>query len=110
MSWPLGPLGPTQFDNRPFCAVVMRASTLPVPCLLYCCGEPPIRPPACPCLLPLRPRWFMKPMHTNPQDAVQIHQDVRSKKSIGVHCCTFYLTTGTHTHHFALEVFQQGAD
>lgn len=44
----------------------------------------------------------MRPMHTNPSDALQIHQDVRSKKSIGVHCCTFYLTTGkrgkaTHT-------------
>jgi hypothetical protein len=37
----------------------------------------------------------MQPQHTNPADAVQIHQDVRSKKSIGIHCCTFNLTTGT---------------
>lgn len=36
----------------------------------------------------------MQPQHTNPADAVQIHQDVRSKKSIGIHCCTFNLTTG----------------
>jgi hypothetical protein len=42
-----------------------------------------------------RPRWFMQPQHTNPSDAVLIHQEVRSKKSIGVHCCTFNLTTGT---------------
>lgn len=37
----------------------------------------------------------MEPMHTNPSDAVAIHQEVRSKKSIGIHCCTFALTTGT---------------
>jgi hypothetical protein len=38
----------------------------------------------------------MAPQHTNPSDAVLIHQEVGSKKSIGVHCCTFNLTTGAH--------------
>lgn len=35
------------------------------------------------------PRWFMKDMHCNPQEAVQIHLDVRSIKSIGMHWGTF---------------------
>ncbi|CAL8463129.1 g2663 [Coccomyxa elongata] len=39
-----------------------------------------------------KPRDFMKPQHINPQEAVQIHQDVRSMQSIGIHCCTFCLT------------------
>jgi N-acyl-phosphatidylethanolamine-hydrolysing phospholipase D len=40
------------------------------------------------------PRDFMRPMHIGPKEAVAVHQDVRSKKSVGVHCCTFFLTTG----------------
>ncbi len=39
------------------------------------------------------PRWFMKDAHANPADAVQIHQDVRSDKSIGIHWGTFVLTS-----------------
>lgn len=39
------------------------------------------------------PRWFMKNAHANPADAVQIHQDVRSDKSIGIHWGTFVLTS-----------------
>jgi L-ascorbate metabolism protein UlaG (beta-lactamase superfamily) len=35
------------------------------------------------------PRWFMKDMHCNPEEAVQIHLDVRSQKSIGMHWGTF---------------------
>lgn len=35
------------------------------------------------------PRWFMKDMHCNPEEAVQIHLDVKSKKSIGMHWGTF---------------------
>jgi len=35
------------------------------------------------------PRWFMKDMHCNPEEAVQIHQDVRSKFSVGMHWGTF---------------------
>lgn len=38
------------------------------------------------------PRWFMKSMHINPDEAVQIHLDVNSKKSVGMHWGTFILT------------------
>jgi N-acyl-phosphatidylethanolamine-hydrolysing phospholipase D len=38
------------------------------------------------------PRWFMKEQHIDPEDAVQIHKDVRSKYSYGVHWGTFELT------------------
>ncbi len=38
------------------------------------------------------PRWFMKFYHVNPEEAVQIHSDVHSKKSIGIHWGTFPLT------------------
>lgn len=38
------------------------------------------------------PRWFMKPMHVNPQEAVQVHQDVKSLFSVGMHWGTFPLT------------------
>lgn len=41
-----------------------------------------------------QPRDFMRPMHIGPEEAVAVHLDVRSKKSVGVHCCTFFLTTG----------------
>jgi N-acyl-phosphatidylethanolamine-hydrolysing phospholipase D len=38
------------------------------------------------------PRWFMKNHHINPEEAVQAHMDVRSKKSIAIHWGTFVLT------------------
>jgi L-ascorbate metabolism protein UlaG (beta-lactamase superfamily) len=38
------------------------------------------------------PRWFMKESHVNPDEAVQIHLDLQSKKSMGIHFGTFQLT------------------
>lgn len=38
------------------------------------------------------PRWFMKAQHINPDEAVQIHKDVNSKRSMGMHWGTFELT------------------
>ena len=38
------------------------------------------------------PRWFMKASHVNPDEAVRIHNDIRSKFSIGMHWATFQLT------------------
>ncbi len=37
------------------------------------------------------PRWFMKDHHINPEDAVLAHQELHSKKSIGIHFGTFQL-------------------
>lgn len=38
------------------------------------------------------PRWFMKHMHTNPEEAVMIHKDLKSKLSVGMHFGTFQLS------------------
>lgn len=46
-------------------------------------------------LLPIgayEPRWFMKYSHMNPDEAVQIHQIMSAKKSMGFHFETFQLT------------------
>lgn len=39
-----------------------------------------------------RPRWLMKPVHVDPGEAVQIHLDVRARKSVACHWGTFALT------------------
>ena len=46
-------------------------------------------------LLPIgayAPRWFMAVMHTDPDDAVQIHQDLHARRSVAMHWGTFVLT------------------
>ena len=35
------------------------------------------------------PRWFMKDMHVNPEEAVKIHLNVKSRQSIGMHWGAF---------------------
>ncbi|XP_038597431.1 N-acyl-phosphatidylethanolamine-hydrolyzing phospholipase D isoform X1 [Tachyglossus aculeatus] len=37
------------------------------------------------------PRWFMKYQHVDPEEAVRIHIDVQSKKSVAIHWGTFAL-------------------
>jgi len=38
-----------------------------------------------------KPRWFMKPMHVNPEEAIQVHKDVGAQISFGMHFGTFPL-------------------
>jgi L-ascorbate metabolism protein UlaG (beta-lactamase superfamily) len=38
------------------------------------------------------PRWFMRPVHMNPDEAVRAHTDVRARVSVGMHFGTFQLT------------------
>lgn len=39
-----------------------------------------------------QPRWFMKPVHLDAEEAVQVHLDVGSRQSIACHWGTFRLT------------------
>jgi L-ascorbate metabolism protein UlaG (beta-lactamase superfamily) len=46
-------------------------------------------------LLPIgayEPRWFMKDIHMNPDEAVRAHRDLGSRRSIAMHYGTFQLT------------------
>lgn len=38
------------------------------------------------------PRWFMRRHHITPEEAVQVHLDIHSKKSVAIHWGTFILT------------------
>ncbi len=38
------------------------------------------------------PRWFMKLSHLNPEEAVQVHLDLKSRYSVAIHWGTFQLT------------------
>ncbi len=38
------------------------------------------------------PKKFMAPVHVDPEQAVKIHKDVHSKKSVGIHWGTFHLS------------------
>ncbi|KAI8354759.1 beta-lactamase superfamily domain-containing protein [Mortierella sp. GBAus27b] len=38
------------------------------------------------------PRWFMSPIHCSPEDAVLVHMDIKSKRSVGMHWGTWTLT------------------
>jgi len=38
-----------------------------------------------------KPRWFMSPIHTSPEEAIKIHFDLQAKKSIASHFGTFTL-------------------
>jgi L-ascorbate metabolism protein UlaG (beta-lactamase superfamily) len=47
-------------------------------------------------LLPIgayEPRWFMKDIHMNPDEAILAHLDVQAKQSLAMHFGTFQLTT-----------------
>ena len=39
------------------------------------------------------PRWFMRSVHMNPDEAVQAHVDLAASRSIGMHFGTFQLTS-----------------
>jgi L-ascorbate metabolism protein UlaG (beta-lactamase superfamily) len=38
------------------------------------------------------PRWFMKWNHVNPEEAIQVHRDVRARRSLAIHWGTFVLS------------------
>lgn len=38
-----------------------------------------------------RPSWFMRPLHLDPAEAVQVHLDLRAKNSVAMHWGTFLL-------------------
>lgn len=43
------------------------------------------------------PRWFMQPVHVDPQQAVQAHRALQAKVSLGMHFGTFHLADEAET-------------
>jgi L-ascorbate metabolism protein UlaG (beta-lactamase superfamily) len=93
----------TPFDrNRTlWCGFVLRTATETV----YFAGDSGYGPHfteirrRCPpidlAMLPIgayEPRWFMRPVHMNPGEAVQAHLDIGARVSLGMHFGTFQLT------------------
>lgn len=39
------------------------------------------------------PRWFMSPIHCAPQDSVQVFQQIRARRAVGMHWGAWILTT-----------------
>jgi len=39
-----------------------------------------------------KPRWFMSPIHISPEEAVQVHLDIKSQQSMAFHWGTFNLS------------------
>lgn len=59
------------------------------------------------------PQWFMNAVHVNPEDAVRIHRDVKSRLSVGMHWGTFILTdepVDEPPHRLARARVEQGVD
>jgi L-ascorbate metabolism protein UlaG (beta-lactamase superfamily) len=71
-------------------------------------GEPAVA------LLPIgayEPRWFMAPVHMNPEEAVQAHLALGARQSVGMHFGTFQLTDeAIDAPLLALEVARQQAN
>jgi L-ascorbate metabolism protein UlaG (beta-lactamase superfamily) len=45
-------------------------------------------------LLPIgayRPRWFMKPVHMSPEDAIEAHRILEARRSVAIHHGTFQM-------------------
>ena len=40
-----------------------------------------------------QPNWFEKYQHVHPGEAVEIHKDIGSRKSLGIHWGTFKMST-----------------
>lgn len=43
------------------------------------------------------PRWFMSPVHTNPAEAIRIHEELSSQNSVGIHFGTFSLADDNYS-------------